>query len=70
MDSSVSIVTGQRVGGMVHQFLIHWQGGVLCFFTDLGLRYDAFKNICNLRIWFADSHSNSVSMLRVGQPGF
>ena len=39
------------------------------FTPTQGLAVTHLKNCCNLRIWFADSHSNLVSMLRVGQPG-
>jgi len=40
------------------------------FTPTRGLAVTHFRRFSNLRIWFADSHSNSVSILRVGQPGF
>jgi hypothetical protein len=72
-DSSVSTVTGLRVGGMVNRFVILDRAGYCVFYrlhANSGPRCDAFQKFLHLRIWFTDSHSNSVSMLRVGQPGF
>jgi hypothetical protein len=58
-------VTGLRAGGPINRFLIHGRAGFCVFFTAFkltrGLAVTHFKNFCNLRIWFADSHSNSVS---------